>query len=139
MVVGSFPDNIIPGNVSSPVIGTMYVSTIGWMKRSPTYLLAILPITIIAILTLACAVYSIEQAWKEWRKGSQRTTFDVSNTLHLIMASAAGSLRLNGFNDEGISHNEDVRIQLDEQEQEQEVVGVMTQIVVMKFSPEPTV
>ncbi|KAG1807978.1 uncharacterized protein BJ212DRAFT_714900 [Suillus subaureus] len=59
MVVGSFPDNTIPNNLSSPVNGTMYISTIGWTRRSVTYLLAILPITITAIFTLACALYSI--------------------------------------------------------------------------------
>jgi len=134
MVVGSFPDNVIPDNLSSLTNGTMYISTIGWMVRSPTYLLAILPITIVTILTFACAVYSIEQAWKEWKEGSHRTTFDVSNTLHLIMASAAGSLKLEGFDDKGINYNEGVRVQLEEQEQQQEVDGVMTQIAVKKLS-----
>jgi hypothetical protein len=112
MVVGSFPDDRIPDNLSSPVNGTMYISTIGWTRRSTSYLLAILPITITTILTFACALYSILQARKG--RGSHRTTFDVSNTLHLIMASAAGSLTLEGFNTNGIIVNEGVKVQLHE-------------------------
>jgi hypothetical protein len=112
MVVGSFPDNIIPDNLSSPVNGTMYISTIGWTRRSTSYLVALLPITILTILTFACALYSILQARKE--NGSYRTTFDASNPLHLIMASAAGSLPLEDFNYNGIINNEDVKVQLEE-------------------------
>ncbi|KAG2105528.1 uncharacterized protein F5147DRAFT_702745 [Suillus discolor] len=62
MATGSFPDNIIPNNLSSPVNGTMFISTIGWTrwtKNSPTYLLATIPLTIITILTFACTFYSI--------------------------------------------------------------------------------
>lgn len=110
MVVGSFPDNTIPDNLSSPVNGTMYISTIGWTRRSTSYLVALLPITIITILTFACALYSILHARKE--NGSYRITFDASNTLHLIMASAAGSLPLEDFNNRGIINNEDVKVQL---------------------------
>ncbi|KAG1808045.1 uncharacterized protein BJ212DRAFT_718215 [Suillus subaureus] len=53
MVVGSFTDNIIPDDLISPVNGTMYISTIGWNRRSATYLLAILPITITIIIILS--------------------------------------------------------------------------------------
>ncbi|KIK38653.1 hypothetical protein CY34DRAFT_809139 [Suillus luteus UH-Slu-Lm8-n1] len=112
MVVGSFPDNRIPDELSSPVDGTMYISTIGWTRRSATYLLAILPITIITILTFACALYSMLQSRKEKLEGGYRTTFDVSNTLHLIMASAAGSLTLEGFNTNGIIVNEGLKVKL---------------------------
>jgi hypothetical protein len=110
MVVGSFPDNRIPDELSSLVDGTMYISTIGWTRRSATYLLAILPITIITILTFACALYSMLQSRRE--NGSYMTTFDVSNTLHLIMASAAGSLTLEGFNTNGIIINEGLKVKL---------------------------
>ncbi|KAG1750086.1 hypothetical protein EDB19DRAFT_1904339 [Suillus lakei] len=114
MVVGSFPDNTIPDDLSSPVNGTMYISTIGWTRRSGTYILAILPITIITILTFACALYSILQARKEHSR--YRTTFDVSNTLHLIMASAAGGLTLEHFDKKGIIKNEGVMVRLEESE-----------------------
>ncbi|KAG2363896.1 hypothetical protein BDR07DRAFT_871527 [Suillus spraguei] len=43
MATGSFPDNIIPDNLSSPVTGTMFISTIGWThwaNKSPIYVLA---------------------------------------------------------------------------------------------------
>ncbi|KAG1763120.1 hypothetical protein EV702DRAFT_1221159 [Suillus placidus] len=112
MVVGSFPNNTIPDDLFSQVNGTMYISTIGWTRRSATYLLAILPITIITILTFACASYSILQARKE--NNSYRTTFDPANALHLIMASAAGNLTLKDFNKNGIINNEGVKVQLEE-------------------------
>ncbi|KAG2102615.1 hypothetical protein BD769DRAFT_1676553 [Suillus cothurnatus] len=61
MVVGSFHDNAIPDDLISLVNGTMYISTIGWNRRSTAFLLAILPTTIITILTFACALYGILQ------------------------------------------------------------------------------
>ncbi|KAG2363874.1 hypothetical protein BDR07DRAFT_1331425 [Suillus spraguei] len=112
MVVGSFPDDIIPVELQSPVNGTMYISTIGWTQRSATYPLAIIPITIVTILTFACALYSKLQARKE--NGGNMTTFDVTNTLHLIMASAAGSITLKDFSKNGIIDNEGVKVQLEE-------------------------
>ncbi|KAG2355963.1 hypothetical protein BDR07DRAFT_1464288 [Suillus spraguei] len=105
MVVGSFPDNTIPNELLSPVNGTMYISTIGWTRRSATYLLAILPVTTVIILTFACALYS---------KGSDdhKTTFDVSDTLHLMMASVAGNLTLKDF-DENRTIDKRVKVRLD--------------------------
>ncbi|KAG2095322.1 uncharacterized protein F5147DRAFT_718669 [Suillus discolor] len=120
MVVGSFPDNTIPSNLSSVVNGTMYISTIGWTRRS-AYFISILPFTVITILMFASPLYSILHARK--RNSGYRTTFDPSNPLHLIMASAeagkastvapaVGSLRLQGFNDIEITANERVKVQL---------------------------
>ncbi|KAG2366433.1 hypothetical protein BDR07DRAFT_1274498 [Suillus spraguei] len=122
MATGSFPDNIIPNNLSSPVTGTMFVSTIGWTrwaKGSPTYALATVPLTIVSMLTFACASYCMLEAWKEHQDRLEklkedkrdkehaqphrihhRAHFDVSNTLHLIMACAAGSLALEDFSKE---------------------------------------
>ncbi|KAG2354588.1 hypothetical protein BDR07DRAFT_1428978 [Suillus spraguei] len=121
MATGSFPDNVIPNNLSSQVTGTMFISTIGWTrwaKNSPTYLLATLPLTITTILTFACALYSILEAWKEHQdrlredkeraehpgyighsRIHHRAHFDVSNTIHLIMACAAGDLALKDFSE----------------------------------------
>ncbi|KAG2065350.1 hypothetical protein BDR04DRAFT_1108609 [Suillus decipiens] len=114
MAVGSFPDDTIPVDLQSPVNGTMYISTIGWTWRSGTYLLAIIPITIITILTFACVLYSHLQARKE--NHGCKTTFDVSNTLHLMMASVAGNLglTLKDFDQDGIIKNEGVKVQLNE-------------------------
>ncbi|KAG0702650.1 hypothetical protein DFH29DRAFT_1079402 [Suillus ampliporus] len=128
MVVGSFPDNVIPDNLSSPVNGTMYISTVGWTKRSPTYLLAILPITIITILTFACTLYSIVQTWKDRQTGRHRTTFDVSNTLHLIMASAVGDLSPKPFDAFGINYNECVQVRLEEPKEEDGVKKKLIQV-----------
>ncbi|KAG1815343.1 hypothetical protein EV424DRAFT_1107063 [Suillus variegatus] len=121
MVVGSFPNNTVPSNLSSRVNGTMYISTIGWTRWSRTYFISILPFTIITILMFACALYSIMEAQK--RNSGYKTTFDPSNPLHLIMASAEagkaspvapadGSLRLQGFDNHGITANERVKVQL---------------------------
>jgi hypothetical protein len=123
MATGSFPNNVIPSNLSSQVTGTMFVSTMGWTrwpKNSPTYLLATLPLTIVTTLTLFCALYSITEAWKEHQErirhcmGHRRAHFDVSNTLHLIMACAAGTLALKDFSRKGILSNESVKVQLNE-------------------------
>ncbi|KIK38652.1 hypothetical protein CY34DRAFT_90596 [Suillus luteus UH-Slu-Lm8-n1] len=110
MVVGSFPNNTIPDDLSSPVNGTMYITTIGWTQRSVTYLLAVLPITAITIFTFACALYSIFKARKD--QGGNRITFDASNILHLIMASVAGGLTLQDFDKDGILANEGVKVKL---------------------------
>ncbi|KAG2031078.1 hypothetical protein BDR03DRAFT_1016458 [Suillus americanus] len=131
MATGSFPNNEIPNNLSSQVTGTMFILTIGWTrwpKNSPTYLLATLPLTIITILTLFCALYSILEAWKEHeeraklqafarhRRTHHRAHFDVSNTLHLIMACAAGDLVLEDFSRDGIKENEVAMVSLYESE-----------------------
>ncbi|KAG2071922.1 hypothetical protein BDR04DRAFT_1153923 [Suillus decipiens] len=42
------------------------------------------------------------------------TIFDATNTLHLIMASAAGSLILEDFSKNGIVDNEGLKVQLEE-------------------------
>ncbi|KAG2126571.1 uncharacterized protein EDB93DRAFT_1332802 [Suillus bovinus] len=118
MAVGSFPNNVIPNNISSQVNGTMFISTIGWIrwaKNSPTYLLATMPLTIITILTFACALYSLLEAWEEHRSHSHKAHFNVANTIHLIMLCAAGSLKLENFHDRnGIKRNEVVRVHLEE-------------------------
>ncbi|KAG2145738.1 hypothetical protein BD769DRAFT_854291 [Suillus cothurnatus] len=109
MVVGSFPNNTVPDDLISEVNGTMYISTVGWTGQSATYLLAILPITITTILTFACAMYNISKG-----DSNNKATFDPSNTLHLIMASTAMNLNLEGFSKGGIITNEDVKVQLHE-------------------------
>ncbi|KAG2105538.1 uncharacterized protein F5147DRAFT_775311 [Suillus discolor] len=73
---------------------------------------AILPLTIITILTFTFALYSILEA--RHKDGSHRTTFDALNPLHLIMASASGDLRLQGFDKKGIFANEGVKVQLED-------------------------
>ncbi|KAG2052530.1 hypothetical protein BDR06DRAFT_957529 [Suillus hirtellus] len=118
MATGSFPDNIIPNNISSPVNGTMFISTIGWTrwtKNSPTYLLATVPLTIITILTFACALYSLLEALEEHRNHTHKAHFNVSNTIHLVMLCAAGSLKLADFGHrKGIKKNEVVKVHLEE-------------------------
>jgi hypothetical protein len=115
MATGSFPDNIIPNNLSSPVNGTMFISTIGWTrwtKNSPTYLLATVPLAIITILTFACALYSLLETWEEHRSRKHKAHFNVPNTIHLIMLCTAESLKHKNGN--ATRNNEAVKIQLDE-------------------------
>ncbi|KAG2065363.1 hypothetical protein BDR04DRAFT_1108618 [Suillus decipiens] len=112
MAEGSFPNNTIPTDLQAQVNGTVDILTIGWTAQSTTYLLVLVPSTIIAILTIACALYSILQ------NSGQRTTFDASNSLHLIMASAVGSLTLEGFSKDGIIDNEVVKVRLEESEKD---------------------
>ncbi|KAG1813447.1 hypothetical protein EV424DRAFT_1565379 [Suillus variegatus] len=103
MAIGSFPDNIILNNLSSPVNGMMFISTIGWTRwtrKLPTYLLATIPLTIITILTFACTFYSILQYHQEHQdKQHYRANFDVSNILHLIIACAGEKLILSNISD----------------------------------------
>ncbi|KAG2355010.1 hypothetical protein BDR07DRAFT_1493739 [Suillus spraguei] len=108
MAVGSFTDNNIPVELQSQVNGTLQIWIIGWTSQSTTYLLAIIPGTIITILTFACGLYSILQ------NGGYSTTFDASNTLHLIMAFVAGGLTLEDFGEDGIIANEGVNVKLEE-------------------------
>ncbi|KAG2105532.1 uncharacterized protein F5147DRAFT_805769 [Suillus discolor] len=118
MATGSFPDNIIPNNLSSPINGTMFISTIGWTrwtKNSPTYLLATVPLTIITILTFSCALYSLLETLEEHRNHTHKAHFNVSNTIHLVMLCAAGSLKLADFgNRKGIKKNEVVKVHLED-------------------------
>ncbi|KAG2065367.1 hypothetical protein BDR04DRAFT_1145421 [Suillus decipiens] len=107
MAEGSFPNDTIPVDLQSPVNGTMYISTIGWTAQSATFLLVIIPSTIITVLTVACSVYSILQ-------NKVHSRFDPSNTLHLIMVSTTKDLQLRGFSSEGIIVNEGVEVRLEE-------------------------
>ncbi|KAG1742020.1 hypothetical protein EDB19DRAFT_1827939 [Suillus lakei] len=86
MTVGSFPDGIL-NDLSSQVNGTMYISTIGWTERPSTYLLAIIPPTIVTFLTFTYSVY-------------YGTRLE------------ARSLKLAGFSQQGIFENEDVEVRL---------------------------
>ncbi|KAG2355009.1 hypothetical protein BDR07DRAFT_1493738 [Suillus spraguei] len=118
MAQGSFYNNTIPLDLQSTVDGTMYVWMIGWTRRSAAYLLAIIPITITSILTFGCVLYShlLGNDSQAGPKNGSRTTFDVSNTLHLIMASVAGILapQLENFDKDMIIGNERVKVQLKE-------------------------
>ncbi|KAF9235415.1 hypothetical protein BU15DRAFT_64862 [Melanogaster broomeanus] len=85
---GSFPDDTIPSDMSSRLNGTVSILTVGWANRGAIYIFSILPLGIVTVLTVTAAVYSLIKAWQDPGK---QTSFDISNTLHLIMASAEGS------------------------------------------------
>ncbi|KIJ61764.1 hypothetical protein HYDPIDRAFT_169550 [Hydnomerulius pinastri MD-312] len=106
----------IPSNMTAPLNGTMYMMTMGWANRGPIYIFSILPLGIVTLLTVVTAMYSLVQSWKERHNEHKQTSFDVSDTLHLIMASAEGNLtsKLSGFDDAGLLQNEAVKVQLHE-------------------------
>ncbi|KAG1815344.1 hypothetical protein EV424DRAFT_1645477 [Suillus variegatus] len=120
MVVGSFPNN------TAGLGGRGHI-------LSPSF-----PSPVITILMGASALYSILHGRK--KNSGYRTTFDPSNPLHLIMASAEagkaspvaptdGSLRLQGFDDIGITANERVKVQLQDDGVGKEVCGSSLKLV----------
>ncbi|KAH7927040.1 hypothetical protein BV22DRAFT_1007825 [Leucogyrophana mollusca] len=108
---GSFPQNQIPSNMTTNITGTMQVLTVGWARRGPTYLLAVIPITIVAALTFAAVAYSLRGRIKH---DHAVASFDISDTIHLVMASSAGGLALDGFAGDGLPKNEATMVCLQE-------------------------
>jgi hypothetical protein len=115
----------IPNNMTSPINGTMTMLTIGWANRGPIYMFSVLPIAIVTVLTVIAAIYSFPHSCKEQHLPHQQTSFDVSNTLQLIMACSGGGLtkassdgdltsKLSGFDTQGLICNENVKVKLEE-------------------------
>ncbi|KAH7926474.1 hypothetical protein BV22DRAFT_353132 [Leucogyrophana mollusca] len=84
---GSFPSNTVPANMSAPLSGTVRIATMGWIYRSPTYLLALIPITVTAFLTYA-ALW-IGYGDQQPRDGTG-FHIDPTNPSHIITAAALG-------------------------------------------------
>ncbi|KIJ17974.1 hypothetical protein PAXINDRAFT_97529 [Paxillus involutus ATCC 200175] len=124
---GAFQDGI-PSNMTSPLNGTMFVLTMGWANRGPIYIFSILPLGIVTLLTVLTAIYSLVQAWKERHDPWKQTSFDASDTLHLIMASAEGGLtsKLWGFDRTGLIANENIQVQLTELQGHRKELSVVT-------------
>ncbi|KAH7927039.1 hypothetical protein BV22DRAFT_1127714 [Leucogyrophana mollusca] len=101
---GSFPQNHIPNNMTTNITGSMQVSTIGWARRGATsQLLAAIPITLVTALTFATVAYSLRGRMKH---DHAVASFDISDTIHLVMASSASGLTLKGFAGDGLPKNE---------------------------------
>ncbi|KIJ61267.1 hypothetical protein HYDPIDRAFT_189685 [Hydnomerulius pinastri MD-312] len=98
----------IPSNMTAPLNGTMYIMTMGWANRGPIYIFSILPLGIGTVLIVLTAVHSLVQSWKERDNEDKQTSFDVSDTLLLIIASAGGNLtsKLSGFDNVGLLESE---------------------------------
>ncbi|KAH7919310.1 hypothetical protein BV22DRAFT_1023213 [Leucogyrophana mollusca] len=118
---GNFPNNELPSNMSIPFSGTMQVETIGWAYDSYTYLLALVPTTVVALLTIAAALFRPSQGSGFTGEGDGDSDviggtvpFNPADSLHVIMASSAGSLSqaLAGFRTTAVSDNENVRVRL---------------------------
>ncbi|KAF8841122.1 hypothetical protein BDN67DRAFT_967615 [Paxillus ammoniavirescens] len=87
----------IPNDMVNQTNGTMLVTTVGWKYVEATYLLALVPISIIMGLTM-CAV-TIESYEKHRAHTSSEVFVDVahhsfnpSNSMHVILASGSGGL-----------------------------------------------
>ncbi|KAG1842187.1 hypothetical protein DFJ58DRAFT_748255 [Suillus subalutaceus] len=90
--------------------GTMFVTTYGWYRGRPTYIYVLIVFTVIWVVTVSAAVYSLIQDCIHPRTGP---IFDASNPVHLMMASSAGGLEaLARFEDNGALENEHARVRL---------------------------
>ncbi|KAF8838096.1 hypothetical protein BDN67DRAFT_127483 [Paxillus ammoniavirescens] len=112
---GAFQDGI-PSNMTSPLNGTMSTVTMGWANRGPIYIFSILPLGIVTLLTAMAAIYSLSQSRKERHDPWKQTSFDTSDTLRLIMASAEGGLARNlyGFDKQGLIGDDKIKVELTE-------------------------
>ncbi|KAF9222449.1 hypothetical protein BS17DRAFT_189862 [Gyrodon lividus] len=100
--------------MTSPLNGTMFMLTMGWANRGPIYIFSVLPLGIVTVLTVITVIYSLVKSWGERGDGWKQTSFDVSDTLQLIMASAEGGLtsKLSGFDEDGLIDNQGARVEL---------------------------
>ncbi|KAG2338417.1 hypothetical protein BDR05DRAFT_951933 [Suillus weaverae] len=88
--------------------GTMFVTSYGWYRGRLTYIYIVAIFTVIWAATVLTAAYSLIQERTHPQTGP---VFDVSNPVHLMMASSAGGLEtLAGFEDGGVMENERARV-----------------------------
>ncbi|KIJ17979.1 hypothetical protein PAXINDRAFT_9068 [Paxillus involutus ATCC 200175] len=129
---GAFQDGI-PSNMTSPIDGTVFMRTIGWANRGLIYIVSILPLGIVTLLTVIAAIYSLVESWKERHDPRKQTSFDVSDTRQLIMASAEGGLAQNlyGFDKQGLTDNDKIKVELTELKDNRKKLDVV------KEDPEP--
>ncbi|KIJ12320.1 hypothetical protein PAXINDRAFT_14799 [Paxillus involutus ATCC 200175] len=94
----------------------MLMLTMDWANCGPIYILSILLLGIVALLTVTTAIRSLVQSWNERHDAGKPTSFDVPDTLHLIMASAEGNWapKLSRFDEKGLTANEKIEVELTE-------------------------
>ncbi|KAF9239990.1 hypothetical protein BU15DRAFT_74219 [Melanogaster broomeanus] len=127
--VGAFQNDVIPSNMTTQISGTMLMLTMGWADRGVLYLFSVLPLGLVTILTILMAAYSITKLWDERRNVQVGTPFDISDTLHLVTACAAGGLqtgpgKFNDFSRDGLKKNEAIKLMLQEDEVNQKKLVV---------------
>ncbi|KAG2338416.1 hypothetical protein BDR05DRAFT_969251 [Suillus weaverae] len=89
--------------------GTMSVTTYGWSSDHLTYIYILGVLTVIWVVTISAATYSLIQ-----RRTQSHPLFDAANPVHLMMASSAGGLEnLAGFHPDGVTSSERVRVRLE--------------------------
>ncbi|KAF9239992.1 hypothetical protein BU15DRAFT_61625 [Melanogaster broomeanus] len=98
---GSFSNDIIPSDLTTPINGTMWMLTMGWADRGALYLFSIVPLGLITLLTILTVVYSF-------------THFIWSLHVRLEARSQSRSRSSDEFTKEGLKKNEAVLLELQE-------------------------
>ncbi|KAF9239997.1 hypothetical protein BU15DRAFT_61630 [Melanogaster broomeanus] len=129
-----FPNDIIPSDLTTPINGTMLMLTMGWADRGAVYLFSVLPLGLITLLTILTVGYSFMGLYGKGRKGPTQAhvkAFDVTDTLHLVTACAAGgvttetgSREFKDFTTKGLKENEAIKLVLREHGNEKKLVVV---------------
>lgn len=111
---GVFPGDKIPSNMSTEFVGTLSAGTMGWDTRQAASLISLVPITFIALLSIAIAVHSIIL----YQNNSHRSTglhhsFDATNSFELIAAASAGGLRgtFSDVNPGNLARHQEIAVQ----------------------------
>lgn len=115
-----FPNNTIPSNMSTAVNGTLQSETIGWDHRSDAKVFVLLPVTLVALLSIIAIVTSIKPARlvlqdnKSADGVDDAISFNFSDPMHLVFATAAGNLgnALENFRKSDVAKAEKIRVRL---------------------------
>ncbi|KAJ7350062.1 hypothetical protein DFH08DRAFT_958986 [Mycena albidolilacea] len=104
----------VPANMTTPIYGSFRSQGVGWQDSArsrflPTFL-PLVPGTIVAIATIVVALVTVARHARD----PVRESFDPSDTMHLLFASAAGGLNnvFSGTIKDAIVAAEDVHIVL---------------------------
>ncbi|KAG1817207.1 uncharacterized protein BJ212DRAFT_1480436 [Suillus subaureus] len=106
----------VPSNMTRSTSGTMYITTYGWQSQAYTYIFLLFMITVIWIITVSAAWYSLIQ--RKRRKASDPSDdasdpfFNFSDPIDLIIATYCGGLGLQLPNGDkkGVFISEDITV-----------------------------
>ncbi|KAG2126215.1 hypothetical protein DEU56DRAFT_556152 [Suillus clintonianus] len=108
---GGLPWTEIPSHMSVVTNGTMFVNTYGWEEGRPIYLFLFVIFTLIWLVTVIAAGFSLRKELQHPRGGG--VMFDYCDPIHLITAAAAGGLegKLYGLeHPDCLKRNEEIEI-----------------------------
>ncbi|KAF7359849.1 hypothetical protein MVEN_00710300 [Mycena venus] len=105
----AFADGV-PANITVPIDGLYSTQTVGWLHASATTFWVQVPGTLVALITIFVVLAAVAQYYGD----SIDESFDPSNAMHLLAASAAGGLHdvFHGTEEKDIQAVEDVNIVL---------------------------